>query len=336
MDFDLPGGKYVVAVSGGVDSVVLLHALLEKQRQTEEQNSQKKTKNDGSTTVKSRLGGLSSQKLRGGGGGGYELVVAHFDHGIREDSAEDRRFVENMCRQYGVPFLYDSGHLGAGASEDTARKARYNFLHRVRENMGADAVVTAHHQDDVLETIIMNLLRGTGSRGLHSLKSTDVVKRPMTHLPKRTIHTYAKLHRLPWREDSTNSDETYLRNYVRHQIVPKIGVTNRQRLLKHGLRARDLQEEIDTHTAHILHLQPHVYQMDRMQFVALPHAVSRELMATWLRTRTGVELSAKLLERLVLAAKSARAGAEVDVARGWRLRMSRDVIELRPAPVVAG
>ena len=76
--------------------------------------------------------------------------------------------------------------------------------------------------------------------------------------------------------------------------------------------------------------------MDRMQFVALPHAVSRELMATWLRTRTGVELSAKLLERLVLAAKSARAGAEVDVARGLRLRMSRDVIELRPAPVVAG
>src|SRR5580704_3560158 len=115
MDVVLPkSGSYVVAVSGGVDSVVLLHRL---QKQP-----------------------------------GLRLVVAHFDHGMREDSAEDRRFVKALAQAYGAPFVYDEGHLGSGTSEAEAREARYNFLRRVQAASDAQAIVTAHHQDDLLET----------------------------------------------------------------------------------------------------------------------------------------------------------------------------------------
>ena len=345
MDFDLAGGKYVVAVSGGVDSVALLHSLLEKQHQTDRT---KNTENDldvstdrdkspfiGPThfmgwTYKGYKAGVEGVKKRG-----YEFVVAHFDHGMRLDSAEDRKFVERLCKAYGVPFLYGNGHLGEHASEALARKARYDFLHAVRKAIKADAVITAHHQDDVLETIIINLLRGTHNRGLHSLKSTDVVKRPLTHISKQKIKTYAKLHGLKWRDDPTNVDTKYLRNHVRHNIVPKIGMTHRHTLLKHGIKAEKLQAEIDAHTAHVLHVQPHVFRLDRVQFVALPYQVACELMASWLRQRAGVELSKKLIDRLVVAAKTGQPTSEVDVAQGWRLRIRRNTIELHQVSLVS-
>ncbi len=336
MDFDLEGGKYIVAVSGGVDSVALLHALLEKQHSLERKANTKNENNSSDTEVKTPSKGSTLRRTlrRGltrreiGGGDEYEFVVAHFDHGIRSESAQDRRFVEKLCKAYGVPFLYATGNLGKDASEATAREARYKFLHEARRAVRARAVLTAHHQDDAVETIIMNLLRGTNNRGLHSLKSTDIVKRPLLGMPKKMLKTYAALHNLRWREDPTNADTKYLRNYIRHEIVPKMGVTHRQKLLKHSTKAAQLQTEIDAQTAHILHLQPHTHRLDRLQFVSLGHGVACEVMATWIRQRAGVELSKKLIERLVVAAKTGKLNATVDVTQGWRLRILPKMIEL--------
>src|SRR5882724_1815869 len=133
---DIKPGRYVVATSGGVDSMALLHLLYQMSRDSD---------------------------------AGWWLTVAHFDHGIRSDSAEDRQLVQAIARQYGLPFVYDEGRLGPGASEATARQARYSFLHQVLGASGARAIMTAHHQDDVLETAIFNLIRGTGRKGLTSL-----------------------------------------------------------------------------------------------------------------------------------------------------------------------
>ena len=145
-------GKYVVAVSGGVDSVALLHLLLEA-------NDERRTMNDEDSP---------SSVLRPP----FRFVVAHFDHGIRKDSAEDRKLVQAMAQKIrGLPFVYDEGRLGPRASEATARLARYTFLRRVLQASGARAIVTAHHQDDLLETAIINLLRGTGRKGLTALGS---------------------------------------------------------------------------------------------------------------------------------------------------------------------
>jgi tRNA(Ile)-lysidine synthase len=292
MDIDVRSGRYVVAVSGGVDSVVLLHIL----RQIPN----------------------------------VHLTVAHFDHGIREDSAEDRKLVQALAKQHGLPFVYHRAELGAGVSEAVAREARYKFLHDVRRSSGAGAIITAHHQDDLLETIILNLLRGTGRRGLSSLKSTDIVKRPLLHVPKSELLRYAEREGLHWHEDSTNADERYLRNYVRKNILPRFAVDDREALLQVTSKAARLNSEVEVETLNYLHLQPATHELDRHQFILLPHAVAREIMAEWLLQRTQAELSRQLLERLVVAAKTGKAGSKFDVDLGHWLGISRSTLALIP------
>ncbi len=279
-----------MAVSGGVDSMTLLHLLA------------------GRTDL--------------------QLTVAHFDHGVRDDSVEDRHHVQALAGQHGLPFVYARAELGKDVSEAAARQARYDFLHQVRQASGATAIVTAHHQDDLLETIILNLLRGTGRRGLSSLKSTDVIKRPLLHLPKNELLRYAEGEGLQWREDSTNADERYLRNYIRLRIMPRFADSDREVLLMIAERAQALNREIERQTANYLHVQPAPGTLDRHEFTMLPHAVAREIMAEWLLQNAGAELSRKLLERLVIAAKTGKAGTRVDINKGYWLNIGRTQLAL--------
>lgn len=291
MDVELKPGRYVVAVSGGVDSIALLHMLADL------------------------------PNLR--------LTVAHFDHGIRDDSIEDRRLVQLSAKKYAIPFVYHRGELKPGVSEDVARKARYAFLHQVRQASGADAIITAHHQDDLLETAIMNILRGTGRRGLSSLKSTDVIKRPLLNMSKKELLRYAEREGLSWREDSTNSDDRYARNYIRRYILPRFAESDREALLSVTRHAAELNEEIERQTINYLHLQPAHDTLDRYSFIMLPHAVAREIMAEWLLQNTEAELSRKMLERLVATAKVGRNGSKADIDRVYWLEVSRTHLALR-------
>ncbi len=292
MDFELLPGKYVVAVSGGVDSVALLHTLAWRPE--------------------------------------LELTVAHFDHGIRSDSREDQRLVAELADLYHLPYVYREGNLGARASEATARQARYAFLHEVRQASRARAVITAHHQDDLLETIILNLIRGTGRRGLSSLKSTDIVKRPLLHVPKKELLRFAEREGLSWREDSTNQDESYLRNYVRKNIMPRFATADREALLALSRRTHELNNLISKETSTYLHLQPKATSLDRHQFIMLPHAAAREIMAEWLLAHADAELSRQMLERLVTAAKTGRSGSRVDINNGYWLVINRANLALEP------
>jgi tRNA(Ile)-lysidine synthase len=291
MDVELQPGNYVVAVSGGVDSVVLLHMLAQRPQ--------------------------------------LKLTVAHYDHGIREDSAEDRRLVQALAREHHLPFVYHNGKLGPQASEAVARQARYDFLHAVRKASGAGAVVTAHHQDDLLETVLLNLLRGTGRRGLSSLKSTDVVKRPLLRVPKKELSRYAEREGLNWREDSTNADERYLRNYIRHRLLPRFAEQDREALLAIARRAAELNEVIELQLVNYLHMQPARHVIDRYSFTMLPHSVAREVLAEWLMQSTKTELSKKLLERLVMAAKTGRIGTRADIDRNYWLEIGRMQLALK-------
>lgn len=293
---DLPVGTYVVAVSGGVDSVALLHLLNEMSRRV---------------------------------GAGHRFIVAHFDHGIRSDSILDRQHVQRLAAHYELPFVYEQAILGTGTSEATARAARYKFLHNVRRASGARAIITAHHEDDVIETVLLNLVRGTGGRGLHALRSRELVQRPLLGSTKKELLRYAQINGLVWNEDSTNADTTILRNYLRHRVVADMGKTHRSQVLKLTRRASELSAEIDAIITNYLHIQPTTTSLNRKSFIELPHAVAREIFAAWLRYRApSVELSRRLLERLVVAAKVGRIGSRVDVAAGYRLQLSTDTILL--------
>lgn len=289
MKVDIKPGAYVVAVSGGVDSVVLLRLLSNKP--------------------------------------GVGLVVAHFDHGIRTGSEKDRVFVQKLAAKYGLPFEFEQGKLGAKASEETARKARYAFLEKIKEAAGAGAIVTAHHQDDMLETAIINILRGTGRRGLTSLKSAKII-RPLLDVPKKDIVAYAKKHQLAWREDPTNVDTDYLRNWVRHNILPKFGKEERRQMLEIIGRLKITNQDTDEIIADILASQPGRQTLDRNFFLTLSHSMAKELMAGWLRQNAITNYDAKMLERLVRAAKTHQHGKRVDVNNRATMKVEKGLLAL--------
>ncbi len=329
---DVPNGTYVVAVSGGVDSVALLHLLAELQYDESQvrKYDQDHYAQERDAVSRGDIKNWIPDRVGNDGGAKHNFIVAHFDHGIRADSEDDRRHVQRLAQHYGLPFAYERVELGPGASEAAARAARYKFLHELRRASGAQAIITAHHEDDAIETALLNLVRGTGSRGLHSLRSRQHVLRPLLGVPKKDLLRYAQTNGLVWREDSTNANTAILRNYLRHRIVTDMAKTHRSMLLKRSRRAAELNAEIDTIIANYLHLQPALDVLNRASFIELPHAVAREVLAAWLRrSAAGVELNRKLLERLVVSAKVGRSGSRIDVAAGYRLNLSPGAITLQ-------
>lgn len=292
MQVSVGAGTYVVAVSGGVDSMVLLH-LLHKQP-------------------------------------GLKLIVAHFDHGIREDSAVDRKLVQDITKRYGLPFVHESGHLGPDTSEAAARAARYKFLRKVKRASKAKGIITGHHQDDLLETAILNLLRGSGRKGLTSLKSTDTLVRPLLGFPKERLQEYAIDYGLGWRDDPTNNDTRFTRNHIRHNILPKFTHGERAQLLilLEGLHA--INNELDVHIINLLHAQPGLAEMDRRWFIHLPHDVAREVVHAWLRRHRVRNLSRATVERLIVVMKTAKPGRKVDVDHQLVLVIHKDSLALIP------
>jgi tRNA(Ile)-lysidine synthase len=290
MQITVKPGRYVVAVSGGVDSMVLLDLL---------------------QTIAD-----------------IELVVAHLDHGIRTDSSQDRLLVETMANRYGMPFEYEEAKLGPMTGEADARAVRYAFLETVRIRHNAQAIITAHHQDDVLETAVLNLLRGTGRKGLSSLQSSDVIIRPLLRIPKQDIRSYAKEHNIKWREDSTNQDERYLRNFVRRQLLTRLSTDQKQQLADRLLATAAINEELDTLLLDAIQANTTDGGLGRQWFISLPYDVSAEVMAAWLR-KTGIrDFDRKAITRLVIAAKTALPGKRVDIAADNQLYVGRHYLRI--------
>lgn len=189
----------VIAVSGGVDSVVLLH-----------------------------LG------MRLGKGKGIRVIAAHYDHGIRGDaSSADREFVFSLCQSWEVPCSVEQGDIPllqkreGGNLEAIARRERYRFLVEIARQENVSSILTAHTADDRVETMLMNLLRGAGPRGLAGIREAAEfdgipIHRPLLGVWREDISRYATENRLPFREDATNWDLRFLRNWVRHTMLPQL------------------------------------------------------------------------------------------------------------------
>lgn len=296
----LDPGHYVVAVSGGVDSMALLHMIAPLHKGT--------------------------QPVR--------FTIAHFDHGIREDSYLDRRLVHEAARALGLPFVYEEGQLGRGASENDARVARYAFLRKAQRHANARAIITAHHHDDVVETAVLNLMRGTGRKGLSSLKpqTTDGIIRPLLHVPKTRLRAYAEANGLTWREDSTNTDQNYKRNYVRHSILAKAKVKSPEeyrKLVALLRRQRELNHAIDGYLEALLHTQPARTSLRRADVTGLPYRVASELVAEWLRGNGKRQLSRWLVDRLTVAIRTARPNTELLLDSGSKVSFSKNLVKFK-------
>ena len=164
------------------------------------------------------------------GEGGPRILCAHFEHGIRkEESHIDAEFVADVCAQWGVPFIYgakDVPHYARAhrlSLETAARECRYAFLRRERMQHGCDYIVTGHHADDLAETVLMRILRGTGTTGLAAMREKDgVLLRPLLAITRATIEAYIQKRHLHPRHDATNDDVSHaVRNRIRHCLLPK-------------------------------------------------------------------------------------------------------------------
>lgn len=201
------GRSVLCALSGGVDSVVLLHLLVRS---------------------------------------GVPVAAAHVEHGIRgEQSMRDCAFAEQLCREWGVKLV--TAHIDVPAQakasvrgiEETARALRYAFLRRQREELGLDLIATAHHLNDQAETLLMHMLRGASPSGLTGMRQEqgDLI-RPLLGFSRARIEAYAQEHCLSWVQDETNQDPAYTRNFIRHNVLPQLEQVNPQAIFALGRLAK--------------------------------------------------------------------------------------------------
>lgn len=273
--------RLIIAVSGGVDSVVLLDMAVK---------------------------GLLFR--------GEQLMVAHFDHGIRSDSASDEQFVKELASRYGLAYESEREELGKGASEEWARDRRYVFLRKVAKKYSAQ-IVTAHHADDMVETIAINLIRGTGWRGVGVLDSSDIL-RPLVGVRKSELLRYARDNELHWREDSTNVNTKYLRNDVRQRLkgiddetIELLGLyRNRQVFIKH---------QVDKESGHIVGSNPY----SRHLFISVPNREARELLRSIIITVTGAAETRPQLDRALIAIKTFAPGKRYEINNKATIRFTK-------------
>ena len=190
-----PGSRVLCALSGGADSVCLLGALYDLR-----------------------------EKL------GFSLLAAHYNHNLRgEESRRDEDFVRELVKTRfpGVELHISGGDVAARATElgagleETAREMRYAFLNEVARNTGSDRIATAHTADDNAETVLLHLARGTGLQGLTGISPIrGNLIRPLLTATRRDVEDFLSTKELPHVEDSSNSDDYFARNRVRHQVIP--------------------------------------------------------------------------------------------------------------------
>ena len=181
--------KLLLAVSGGLDSMVLLHLF---------------------------------QKLK------YDIAIAHCNFQLRGvESFGDQKFVKDYAEVNGIPFFVTQFDTEAFAkdyklsTQVAARMLRYNWFYELLEEENFDYILTAHHADDNLETFLINLTRGTGLEGLTGIPvENDKIIRPLLFLTRSEIDDYAKENKVQWREDSSNASDKYVRNKIRHHLIP--------------------------------------------------------------------------------------------------------------------
>ena len=270
--------RYLVAVSGGIDSVVLLDQLVKT--------------------------------------GEHELIVAHFDHGIRDDSAADARFVKALAAYYHLPFESTREELGWQASEELARDRRYAFLREMAQKHQA-TIMTAHHADDVIETIAINLIRGTGWRGIAVMRSSDVV-RPLLDMTKQQIRNYATENYLEWVEDSTNSSSDYLRNRVRQKIAAQMTDKVKRAVLAIWRKQLDLRVPIEQE------LRSYVKQDEysRYYLTQIDDQVAAELLRVFVIASAKWGPTRPQLQRALIAIKTARPHTTYEIGSGVILRFT--------------
>ena len=267
--------RYLIGVSGGRDSVALLHWLVEL---------------------------------------GYrKLIVCHLDHLLRGRSSHaDARFVEKLAEKYHVGFDLGLANVRALAKrkkisiETAARDARYAFFIRIAHRRRCGTILLAHHADDLIETFLINLLRGAGSTGLAAIREISTrridkteltIVRPFLSVWRKEINDYVREYGLLFREDATNKNLDALRNRVRHRVIPYLektfGRKVRQSIWRTATITAAEEKWIESELPDTTHAELSVVKLR-----ALPIALQRRALLKWLRSQNVSNVGFDAIERV--------------------------------------
>ena len=313
-----PNKTYLVAVSGGADSLALLHFLATHHNQLN-----------------------------------IKLHCATLNHGLREAASNDVAFVEQFAKSLGIPCTSGVADVPSIASENSigieasARMVRYNFLAETAKKLNVSYVVTAHHADDQSETILMHILRGSGSKGLQGMQMISnmpyhpnlALLRPMLHVSRREIEAYCDEHNLEPRVDISNFDTRYLRNEIRNEILPRLRQINPQldtALAK--LSAISSAEQEFIQQSYQNYFKKHVKFADRVSIslhtfnnwhIAMKRYSIMDALAYF-----DIEPSFEHIQQAIELAKQANVGAISEFAGNLRLRVDYDLLNIEPSDLV--
>ena len=270
-----PDARYLIGVSGGRDSVALLHWLIN-----------------------------ASYK---------RLVVCHLNHQLRGASSDaDARFVQKLGAKYQTDFELGSANIRVLAKkkkmsiETAAREARYAFFAETARRRTCRTIFVAHHADDLVETFLINMFRGAGNAGLAAMREISTrridgvdltIVRPFLCVWRKEIDDYVREHRLRFREDSTNKNLTPLRNRIRHRIIPylekMLGRNIRQNIWRTAVIAADEEKWIESELRDSTHTDLSVVKL-----CASPIALQRRAILKWLRAQNVSDIGFDVIERV--------------------------------------
>lgn len=340
-----PGATVVVGVSGGADSLALLHAL---------------------ARLRERLG--------------LTVVVATLDHGLRGAAGQaDAEHVREIAAAWGLRAIVGRAEVGALARagrlnvEEAARQVRYTFLLRAARQAGADVVAVGHNRDDQAETVLMHLIRGSGLSGLrgmlprqrlseyHLLPDAPItfdppedpaapqlwpwLVRPLLDVPRAEIDAYAEAHALRPRFDATNADTTFFRNRLRHEVIPLLETLNPNLRAVLARTATVLQGDAtlvhaagEAALARVMRaVGPAAVTLDRVEWARLAVAEKRAVIraVTW-RLRPALrDVTFEQVERALRVADEGATGAAATLPAGLLLRVGYETLVVADADAVA-
>ena len=291
-----PGDRVICAVSGGKDSMALLNCMLALAEELE-----------------------------------ITVSAAHFDHRLRgEDSRRDAAFVENYCRSRDVPCHMGGGDVSEYAArrgigiEEAARELRYGFL------LGIDPlakIATAHHGGDNAETVLMHMIRGSGLHGLGGIPPVrGRIIRPMLAVTPKEVETYLTEHNIPHVEDGTNGEDFYLRNRIRHHLLPLMEQENPS-VMGNISRMTELVRQEDAFLDELAEsLLPKDGRLSVEELLRQPEALQFRILRRFLSLVP--QLSAKQTEAALELCKSTEPSARISLSGGWVLAREYDTLVL--------